>query len=1194
MSDQLINNIVDRQAVGSDKDFVDKVLDDIFSKFKEVSDLKITLGTDSSFSKATDTITKVKKVQDDLSLSVKEYNKVLDSTAQTQAKLSAASSQAAADNATAKNQLTAYNAELKANASYQNAANGSIDQARAFVKALTIERNALDLTTESGKAKQLELNATIDQQNQFIKENVDILERQKINIGNYTGALQVLKPALQQAVSALETLKIQGQENTEQYALLQKEVNLLTVVLDKNEAGFKSVNAELRANQQALEAMKLAGLEGTEAFNQLRQSVNKAQDEFNSFREAQKQLAHSPFEASLQSSIEALQGLAGIYGATVAAQQLFGKENDDLAKSMAKLQAVLVLLTSLQQVSAAVGKAEAIVDGIQTAGRAALTAVTYLYTFVTSAATVATQIFRAALAATGIGGAILLLASFVNELYKTANSLQVATDKQIAYTNAVKDFYDTLKETSEASARYDDLEKQRLQDQLDLLTAQGAEFRKIQAVKAAIATTDAKNSAEGLKNLGLANSSLENQDDIVADARTTVESLTDQYDRLGDELLAYEDIRKKAADAALKNGDNPDDDRAVKTADAHIKSLKASRDALNSQIQPGKVLIDTYDKATSSVKTLTAETIKYNNEQKAANVFNEASTRLTAIIDVNEKIVADDRKTEAARLSAINSGAAARRAIELANLTKENAAPGLSDEQKQINARNTAAAITKINAAADQEYVLLSRKYDEEAYQFKLSILKQESNDQIEKDQVVLDNEKATVDQQLAANTDLYNQKRAQATADLFNTLHDKTTTDEQRKAAEAKFNGDVLQLDHEFTTNRRKIFADGAEKLLQDGINANNKIVLNFKQQYNAAIKDLQDQRKGGKLTDSQYDRQSQALGDDLALREAHGAVANSFLKVQSTKEGTKERLDAETDLADKVKALQDQDLKNFQDHEKAKQQAAQETVDTISDVYEKTFAVIGDFLDAANTAEKNKLQSQINDVKTKSDAEVDAENKSLDTATDKAAKIATIEASAQAQSEALQRKQKQLDIQKAQFDKIKGIGEIILNTAKAVTADLLNPAKIPFDIAIGAAELAIAIAAPVPTYAAGTNYHPGGPMIVGDGGRSELMQLPDGSMFVTPRVDTYLPDMPEGTIVYPDAIKFLHNMPENILSSPGGRQANATDIALINGLKRIEQVIVDKHELHINPNFNSIMAIHKYGNSFLQYVAENVQFKL
>jgi len=52
------------------------------------------------------------------------------------------------------------------------------------------------------------------------------------------------------------------------------------------------------------------------------------------------------------------------------------------------------------------------------------------------------------------------------------------------------------------------------------------------------------------------------------------------------------------------------------------------------------------------------------------------------------------------------------------------------------------------------------------------------------------------------------------------------------------------------------------------------------------------------------------------------------------------------------------------------------------------------------------------------------------------------------------------------------------------------------------------------VPQYAKGTNNHPGGPAIVGDGGKEELIQLPNGRTFLSPNRDTLI-DLPKGSSV-------------------------------------------------------------------------------
>lgn len=67
---------------------------------------------------------------------------------------------------------------------------GSINELRASTKALTAERNTLNLNTAEGQKRLKEINIQIDLNNDKIKQNVSELEKQRLNIGNYSSALK--------------------------------------------------------------------------------------------------------------------------------------------------------------------------------------------------------------------------------------------------------------------------------------------------------------------------------------------------------------------------------------------------------------------------------------------------------------------------------------------------------------------------------------------------------------------------------------------------------------------------------------------------------------------------------------------------------------------------------------------------------------------------------------------------------------------------------------------------------------------------------------------------------------------------------------------------------------------------------------------------------------------------------------------
>lgn len=1178
MSDQLLDQLVDRAAYTSDKEFVEGILSDIFKDFKKVDSMKIKLSTDGSFQAVNTTVKEVKKSQDELSLSVKAYQTVLDTTAKNQAKFNANTSESAKTAATAKVALQQQNAELVANAKVQAAANQSVGEARAVLNALKIQRDAVTISDEASKKKVQELNQAIDQQNKFINENTSDIEKQKNNVGNYIGAINILKPSLESAAASLAEMTKNGQTSGEAYESLQKEVGLLTVIIDKQEAGFSSLNRELRANREALQTMRAAGLAGTEAFKALSKQVNKAQDDFDDFREAQALLGKGG-EAPILALTKAAEGLVSVYGAAVSAEALFGEENENLTKAMVKLQAALTLLTSVQQISKTIGEREAIVAGLQAGARRALAAATEVYTFVTEGATLATQAFRAALLATGLGAVIALVVAFVVAMKDVIATNIKFLDGQIKINNSLKDFYDQLKDTISAVISYNTETKKGLEDRLALMQAEGAGFRELQAIKQRIAEEDVRASTDGLKQLKL--------------TERGIEDLQEKYDGYASTLTNLQDVRRKLIEDDIKNKRKPEDDAGIQALEKEIELQKSQQAAVGSRLDAGRKLLDQGKEGARMLEILAAETKKYNDEQQANERLNIVKTQLDRTIAANQAIVADERKTQADRTEAIRQGARDQAALEAANLARAQAVPGQSKEERAINARNAAAAIQKIEIDAAKQELDLKRAYDEQEYQYRLSVNKQLADDAIAKNQVILDDEKSTLDQRLAANADNYNKRRGIAAADYFNTLHDQTTTEEQRKAATAKFNSDVLAADIQFHQTRFSIQKEDSEKIFNNAIAANEKQIAEIKSRYAQAQIALNEQREKGLISDAKYARLRLDQDEKFADEELQVDITTAYFKVNATKEGTKARADAEQELYDKIAKLTDNQVKHTQDAEKKKQEAVVKTVNVISQIYDDITNVIGKALDNQITNQKNAIQKQLDAVSIKKQADIDAENATLDSAQVKADKIAVIEAKAQADSEALQLRQKKLDIEKAKFDKIKAIGSIILDTAKAVAADLTNPAKIPFDIALGAAELAIAIAAPIPTYAHGIfgdESHPGGFAIVGDGGRSELVELPDGSMYVTPSHNT-LVDMPEGSHVYPDAQKILAGIRGSIVYSQGSSDNGLSKI-IVQQTNRTIKAIKDKEELHINPNFSSIMAIHKYGNSYVQRVADRVQF--
>lgn len=140
--------------------------------------------------------------------------------------------------------------------------------------------------------------------------------------------------------------------------------------------------------------------------------------------------------------------------------------------------------------------------------------------------------------------------------------------------------------------------------------------------------------------------------------------------------------------------------------------------------------------------------------------------------------------------------------------------------------------------------------------------------------------------------------------------------------------------------------------------------------------------------------------------------------------------------------------------------------------------------------------------------------------------------EARKRAAEEQTARKEKELEKQKAQmqeksskWEKQNSIVQSIIATALGITKAFPNIALMVSIAAMGAAQTAIIAAQPIPKYAKGTDNHPGGLAIVGDGGKREGI-LTNKGLFATPSIPT-LVDLPKGATVLPDLEQYISVRP-------------------------------------------------------------------
>lgn len=256
-------------------------------------------------------------------------------------------------------------------------------------------------------------------------------------------------------------------------------------------------------------------------------------------------------------------------------------------------------------------------------------------------------------------------------------------------------------------------------------------------------------------------------------------------------------------------------------------------------------------------------------------------------------------------------------------------------------------------------------------------------------------------------------------------------------------------------------------EVLKNENLSADER--LKYEQALAKAKTDL-----AGAVADAQKRAAEEAVNADNEATEKRIANAQKWLQVAS------ESLGAINDL---VSSVYDAKISKVEEEQEANTAAGEAEKERISDLVEKNVI----------TEEEGEARKRA--------------------AEDKTAK----------KNEELEKKKQKLKQKQAVWDKANSLAQAGIATALAIM-NALQMKPFPVGIAMaaiagamGAVQIATILATPIPKYAKGTDYHKGGPAIVGDGGVSELILFKNGKSWLSPDTPT-LVDLPAGAMVIPE----------------------------------------------------------------------------
>lgn len=204
--------------------------------------------------------------------------------------------------------------------------------------------------------------------------------------------------------------------------------------------------------------------------------------------------------------------------------------------------------------------------------------------------------------------------------------------------------------------------------------------------------------------------------------------------------------------------------------------------------------------------------------------------------------------------------------------------------------------------------------------------------------------------------------------------------------------------------------------------------------------------------------------------------------------------------------KDARDKRMKNIQDWAQKAAEAIGNVSDLLSAMYDNQISKIEEQMDAESAHHEAQI-AQIDELEehgaiTKEEAEL---------------RKREAEAKTAAKQEALEKKKAQLEYKRAVAEKANSISQIAIATALGIMKASPNWVMMALVGAMGAIQIATALAQPIRAYKEGTKGkpHPGGLAVVGDGGQAELVAY-GRRVWVTPDTPT-LVDLPKGAEVFP-----------------------------------------------------------------------------
>ena len=268
----------------------------------------------------------------------------------------------------------------------------------------------------------------------FKQEGLEDYQKQLVSTSNSTNKLAdstdvlendilALNKELASAKAKLSEMEKQGKANTQEYKKLATETKAVEIAMGGVGKTVGSVKTQMRAMQQEgiqlrlrMDELEDAGLRNTEAYKVLAKEYDVLKNKAGALKDTIGDVSAEIGTAGsdtrgLDIAIRGIQGVASGFQVAQGSLSLFGVENQELEKTLVRLNSVMAISQGLQQIQEELSKKDSIYTAIATKGK-------LLYALAVGQSTGAMKLFRIALVSTGIGAIIVLLGLLITNFDK--------------------------------------------------------------------------------------------------------------------------------------------------------------------------------------------------------------------------------------------------------------------------------------------------------------------------------------------------------------------------------------------------------------------------------------------------------------------------------------------------------------------------------------------------------------------------------------------------------------------------------------------------------------------------------------------------------------------------------------------------------------------------------------------------------